>query len=178
MFSKPHAIASILLCVSFGAQADQSQLTLDQIDEAARLQMMRSLGMNTPDKASSAPATQSKDATAQKVVTPRKPEADPAVFVGAFSDALGTTVLYQYQGAVYQARAGSRLLNGWTVEAVRDFQVYLSFQGRAWTAPIVAASATEPEPRSPAVDALSGLASPLPVGQPVSTQMPRVKGGN
>ncbi|KND57802.1 General secretion pathway protein E [Candidatus Burkholderia verschuerenii] len=77
----------------------------------------------------------------------------------------GAYVLYDYQGTIYTARQGSRLLNGWTVALVAGFEVNLADGKRKWTETISAPVDTPVAfSDSPSVRAITDLGSPL---QPV-----------
>jgi hypothetical protein len=161
------ALAAVLCSLANAEQKDQAHFTLDDADEMARRQLMKSLG--GADQQASSKAVPSATAPAPvRSAARQQPAPEPATFVGAILDQGRVTVLYQYLSGIYQAKVGSTLLNGWSVTAVHDFQVTLSYRGRTWTAPIVSPTGSENSPRSPLLGALSSLASPLPVAVPVA----------
>lgn len=74
----------------------------------------------------------------------------------------GSHVLYDYQGGIYPAQRGEKLLNGWTVTRVDGYQVTVSEGKRTWTEIISAPSAAPQAVDGPAVQAITDLGGPLP----------------
>ncbi|MDR5776874.1 MULTISPECIES: hypothetical protein [unclassified Caballeronia] len=168
-----------LVLVTGLSQAQESHLSLDDIDKLARQKLVDSMrktdgagsggvGLGSPlGAAAQAPVTvpapvpvkvEHKPALAPKRVI-------PVSFVGAYSDMSGAYVLYDYQGTTYTARQGSRLLNGWTVASVNGFEVSLADGKRKWTENISAPVDTPVAlADSPSVRAITDLGSPLPPG--------------
>ncbi|MDR5763008.1 hypothetical protein [Caballeronia sp. LZ035] len=178
-FALQAAVIGALVLAASGAMAQESHLTLDDIDKLARQKIVDSMrksdganngvqggvGLGSP---LSAPAPASAPAAPKfvehKPLLPKK-RVVPATFVGAYSDMSGAYVLYDFQGATYTARQGSRLLNGWTVASVKDFTVTLVDGKRKWTETISAPTDLPlAAPDSPAIRAISDLGSPLPPG--------------
>jgi len=124
--------------------ASDAHLTLRDIDQLARNKVARALrdgddAANTTPAAPRAAAPVHVEATsrATPAVTPivppaalRAPRVDPVTFVGSFSDEHGLHVLYEFDGAVYPARLGEKLLNGWVVRKVEGLFVTV-VQGKA-----------------------------------------------
>lgn len=183
--TKRLAVLIALLCASVGAYADAAStphLSLDEVDQAARDSVMRQLkGDSSASKPASAP-----QATAPKVdpapipkLTEESPQqrVEPVRFVGAFSDASSSSVLYEYRGAVYPARVGSRLLNGVSVRKVDGYQVIVTNGKRTWTEPMT--GTTPPREAGPTqgfggpLRSIADLGSPLPPGvMPGSVAVP------
>jgi hypothetical protein len=168
-----------LVLVTSLSQAQESHLSLDDIDKLARQKLVDSMrktdgagsggvGLGSPFGMTAQPPLTASAPGAVKVEhkpAPAPKRVIPVSFVGAYSDMSGAYVLYDYQGTTYTARQGSRLLNGWTVASVNGFEVSLADGKRKWTetisapidTPVVVAD-------SPAVRAISDLGSPLPPG--------------
>ncbi|WP_131542662.1 hypothetical protein [Paraburkholderia hospita] len=164
------------------AHADEKHLTLDEIDGLARQNLVNSMrktdgapapaqgvGLNAPLFAPPSPQVV---AALQKASTPANPPAHraaPVTFVGAYSDMSGSHVLYDYQGGVYSASRGEKLLNGWVVTRVDGYRVSVSEGKRSWSEVISASSSSLPMGDSPAVQAITDLGGPLPVptGAPI-----------
>jgi hypothetical protein len=185
MFStKRLAVRIALLCASVGAYADGAptpHLSLDEVDQAARDSVMRQLkGDWSAPKPSSAPAATPKadPAPVPKLVDESTQQrVEPVRFVGAFSDAASSSVLYEYRGAVYPARVGSRLLNGVSVKKVDGYQVTVTNGKRTWTEPMTGSS--PPRETGPTsglggpLRSIADLGSPLPPGvMPGSVAVP------
>lgn len=149
-----------------------SHLTLHDIDELARSKLTRALRgdgdtpasggavmLKTPVPASPAPAP----APVVQPFVPRE-RTTPVTFVGAYSDALGQHVLYQFNGAVYPARVGEKLLNGWVARRVDGLSVVVAQGKRTWSVPM--SGGTQESTGSPYItsSALGDLSSPLPPG--------------
>ncbi|WP_154671314.1 hypothetical protein [Paraburkholderia mimosarum] len=141
--SASQAAATVAAPVMAPAPASDAHLTLRDIDQLARNKVARALrdgdgaGSATPAApASAAPlrAEAPPPATppAPVLVAPawRSPRVDPVTFVGSFTDQQGLHVLYQYGGAVYPARRGEKLLNGWVVRKVEGLFVTVA-EGKA-----------------------------------------------
>ncbi|WP_321794641.1 hypothetical protein [Caballeronia sp. J97] len=196
-FRSQAALIGTLLFVASGAIAQESHLTLDDIDKLARQKIVDSMrksdssgsaaatpgvGLTSPlgSPATAAPVMASAPVAPRVVRTAPTKRVIPATFVGAYSDMSGAYVLYDYQGATYTARQGARLLNGWTVASVDGFTVNLVDGKRKWTETIAAPS-DQPvvAPDSPSVRAINDLGSPLPPGglptETASTFVPFVK---
>lgn len=158
-----------------------SHLTLHDIDELARSKLTRALRgdgdtpasgaavtLKTPVPASTAPVP-------SPVVQPFVPRerTTPVTFVGAYSDALGQHVLYQFNGAVYPARVGEKLLNGWVARRVDGLSVVVAQGKRTWSVPMSGGAQESTGSTFVAGSALGDLSSPLPPGaniaQPISS---------
>ncbi|MFP3708512.1 hypothetical protein SB783_31320 [Paraburkholderia sp. SIMBA_009] len=122
--------------------------------------------LKTPVPAASAPAP---------VVQPFVPRerTTPVTFVGAYSDSGGQHVLYQYNGAVYPARVGEKLLNGWVARRVDGLSVTVAQGKHTWSVPMSAGAQETTGSSFVAGSALGDLSSPLPQGvnmaQPISS---------
>ncbi|WP_321817828.1 MULTISPECIES: hypothetical protein [unclassified Paraburkholderia] len=165
------------------AASGESHLTLHDIDELARSRLRRALGgdgdtqaasgtavtLKTPVPAATAPAPMAMPAVPAFV--PRE-RTTPVTFVGAYSDASGQHILYQYNGAVYPARVGQPLLNGWVARRVEGLSVTVSQGKHTWSVPMSGGATESPASPFPGVAALGDLSSPLPAGvslaQPIS----------
>ncbi|WP_277183555.1 hypothetical protein [Caballeronia sp. BR00000012568055] len=177
-----------LVLVTGLSQAQESHLSLDDIDKLARQKLVDSMrksdgaalggggggvGLGSPlGSAAPAPVTASAPAavTAERKPAPAPRRVTPVSFVGAYSDMSGAYVLYDYQGTTYTARQGARLLNGWTVASVNGFEVNLADGKRKWTETISAPVDTPVAfSDSPSVRAITDLGSPLPPGGLAST---------
>jgi hypothetical protein len=168
--------------------AVDSHLTLGEIDTLARNKLASTL-RGTPDAAvASSPAL-----TTKPLVTDPKPHApappapvytprahvEPVAFLGAYSDGLGQHVLYQYNGSVYPALIGEKLLNGWIARRV-DGQMVTVSEGRA-TRHIAmsgdaqaAAAVMQPSAFGAGPSLLGDLSQPLPRGM---VSMPIIQSG-
>lgn len=153
-----------------------THLTLGEIDNLARNKLASTL-RGTPDAAaasSSAILTKPLAAdSAPHVPVPSAPaytpraHVEPVAFLGAYSDGLGQHVLYQYNGSVYPALIGEKLLNGWVARRV-DGQMVTVSEGRA-TRHIAmsgdaqtAAAIMQPAAFGGAPSLLGDLSQPLP----------------
>lgn len=180
-FGSRGALIGLLMLAASGAIAQESHLTLDDIDKLARQKIVDSLRKNDAAQQSgvglgsplgapvpAAPVAASVPAAPkflERKPTPLLKRATPAMFVGAYTDMSGAYVLYDYQGTTYTARQGSRLLNGWTVASVDGFTVNLVDGKRKWTETIAAPTDLPVAlPDGPAVRAINDLGSPLPPG--------------
>lgn len=179
-FNKTASEVAAFLCVlslANFAHADEKHLTLDDIDGLARQKLVDSMrkteggqpgqgvGLNVPLTAQPPAAPEGAPSSAPKVVKrPSVPArtTTPVRFVGAYSDMSGSHVLYDYQGGIYPAQRGEKLLNGWTVTRVDGYQVTVSEGKRTWTE-IISAPSTAPQAvDGPAVQAITDLGGPLP----------------
>ncbi|AME28717.1 hypothetical protein AXG89_33605 (plasmid) [Burkholderia sp. PAMC 26561] len=166
------------LALAGGLHAQEKHLTLDDIDQLARQKIVDSM-KKTPDGngsqqaapmlGASLPAT---PAPAQAAEAPKPAprrvapvaQSVPVTFLGAFSDSTGSYVLYDYMGAIYPGRQGTKLLNGWTVSRIDGYQVTVTEGKRSWSQVIVAQAIPVPEPSASgsSMQALNDLNSPLP----------------
>lgn len=185
MFSIKTALAGLVaLALAVGAYAQEKHLTLDDIDGLARQNIVDSMrkapdaakqqtnvGLNASLNANPTPApdTAAPKAPVRKPSPPVK-RSIPVSFVGAFSDASGSYVLYEYQEAIYPAKQGTTLLNGWVLGRVDGFLVNVSEGKRKWTEAI-AAQAPAPIVNSPGIQAISDLSGPLPANFPIGGSM-------
>jgi hypothetical protein len=177
------AAASLFaLCIASLAHADEKHLTLDDIDSLARQNLVNSMrktdaaqapaqgvALNAPLSAPPAPpvAAAADSPKASKPASPPAHRTTPVTFVGAYNDMSGAHVLYDYQGGVYSAARGEKLMNGWVVTRVDGFHVSVSEGKRTWSEVISAPSMPLPMGDSPAVRAITDLGGPLPVGTSV-----------
>lgn len=185
-FNKVACRVAASLCVlslASVAYADEKHLTLDDIDSLARQKLVDSMrktdgvqaaaqgvGLNTPLSAQPPAPSEGTPSAAPKVVKRASAAVKttaPVKFVGAYSDMSGSHVLYDYQGGIYPAQRGEKLLNGWTVTRVDGYQVTVSEGKRTWTEVISAPSAAPQVVDGPAVQAITDLGAPFPVGGPV-----------
>lgn len=161
-------------------QGDSAHLTLGEIDQLARRKVASALrGPHDAGVPAAAPTPGSADGSLR--AAPGNPpgfrpraHTDPVNFVGAFSDAQGQHVLYQYKGAVYPARVGEKLLNGWVARRFDGQTVTVAQGRRTWTVAMSGdATATTPPATTPGTAPLLGdLASPLPVGMMAAPLIP------
>jgi hypothetical protein len=171
------ATSLFVLCVAGLAHADEKHLTLDDIDGLARQNLVNSMrktdgaqapaqgvGLNAP---LSAPTSASE---AQPVAAPKPPKrltvtarpTTPVTFVGAYSDMSGAHVLYDYQGGIYSAERGAKLLNGWIVTRVDGYHVTVAEGKRTWSEVISAPAAPIQTGSPPGLQAITDLGGPLP----------------
>lgn len=181
MFSNKTALAGLFALSLVGvAHAQEKHLTLDDIDGLAREQIVKSMS-KAPDSTAtngvglSAPIAAPVAAPAETPAPPRKPAPPvkrtiPVSFVGAYTDTSGSYVLYDYQGAIYPAKQGATLLNGWVFGRVDGFVVSLSEGKRKWTE-VIAAQSQSAAIDSPGIQAINDLNGPLPLGGPIPPQM-------
>jgi hypothetical protein len=185
MFSIKTALGGLVsLAFVAGVHAQEKHLTLDDIDGLARQNIVDSMrkapdagkpptsvGLNTSLNANATPAP---DTSAPKapVLKPSPPvkRSTPVSFVGAYSDASGSYALYDYQGAIYPAKQGTTLLNGWVLGRVDGFVVNVSEGKRKWME-VIAAQAPAPVVNSPGLQAISDLSGPLPANFPIGGSM-------
>jgi hypothetical protein len=171
------AASLFVLCAAGPAHADEKHLTLDDIDGLARQNLVNSMrktdgalpapggvALTAPIMAGPAPAPPATAVVAgpKRVDVPVK-RAIPVSFVGAYSDASGAHVLYEYQGGVYTAARGEKLLNGWVVTHVDGYRVSVAEGKRSWSDVISVPVGGAPMADSPAVQAVTDLGGPLPV---------------
>jgi hypothetical protein len=193
MFSTKTALAGFTaLALSAAIHAQEKHLTLDDIDGLARQNIVDSMrkssdaskpaagvGLNAPLSAAPVQEAPAQKAPVQKPSTPVK-RSTPVTFVGAFSDVSGSYVLYDYQGAIYPAKQGSRLLNGWVLGSVDGFVVNVSEGKRKWTE-VIAAQAPAVSVDSAGVQAINDLSGPLPPAFPIAgggSPAPAAMGGS
>ncbi|AOJ10106.1 hypothetical protein [Burkholderia mayonis] len=183
MFSIKHALIAAGVGIAASAHAGPvgASLSIDDIDQLARANIARQLsggavgnGILPPGSmtqqqpgiaASSATAEAAPKPLEQPVRQPRA-HAEPVTFLGAFNDEAGAHVLYSYRDAIYPARVGATLLNGWSVKGVDGYAVTVVEGKRAWKEPI---RGSEPirSPATNAIRSLVDLGSPLPAGAPL-----------
>jgi len=166
------------LVLAGGLHAQEKHLTLDDIDQLARQKIVDSMKKapdgNTSQQAApmlgaslpaAPPPAQAAEAPkpAPRRVAPVT-HSVPVTFLGAFSDSTGSYVLYDYMGAIYPGRQGTKLLNGWTVSRIDGYQVTVTEGKRSWSQVIVAQAVPVAEPSAPSssMQALNDLNSPLP----------------
>jgi len=156
------------------AHADTPHLTLDDIDQLSRDKVVRQLKGapegapvgSSPPAALSATLPPPPDASQAPKVVPKaaviaRSHAEPATFVGAYSDATGGYVLYEMGGGIYTAHLGKKLINGWIAQKVDGYLVTVAEGKHVWTEPI-RSEATAATTSNPALQALTDLSSPLP----------------
>jgi hypothetical protein len=181
MFISKTALAGAMaLALAGGLHAEEKHLTLDDIDTLARQKIVDSM-KKTPDGNASQQATPMLGASLPAAPVPAQAAAEapkpvprratapvahaiPVTFLGAFNDSTGSYVLYDYMGAIYPGRQGTKLLNGWTVSRIKGYQVTVTEGKRSWSQVIVAQAipVVEPSPSSSSMQALNDLNSPLP----------------
>ncbi|MCG5077124.1 hypothetical protein [Paraburkholderia tagetis] len=172
-------VASAAAPASVPGANGETHLTLRDIDDLARSKLTRALRGDGDGAASSAAVTLKTPAPVENtpvpVLRPYVPNArtSPVTFVGAYTDGSGQHVLYDYQGAVYPARLGEKLLNGWVARRVDGLSVTVAEGKRTWSVPM---SGKAPESSNSTLitgSALGDLSAPLPPGvsmaQPVSS---------
>ncbi|MEM5316049.1 hypothetical protein [Paraburkholderia sp. JHI869] len=172
-------VASAAVPASVPGANDETHLTLRDIDDLARSKLTRALRGDGDGPASSAAVTLKTPAPVESapavVVRPYVPHTHTSdvTFVGAYTDGSGQHVLYDYHGAVYPARLGEKLLNGWVARRVDGLSVTVAEGKRTWSVPM---SGNAPESSNSTLitgSALGDLSSPLPPGvsmaQPVSS---------
>ncbi|MFL9876510.1 hypothetical protein [Paraburkholderia megapolitana] len=157
-------------------RAESPHLTLDDIDQLSRNKVVKSLTDNpagnqqtaaVPSPEAAPPSAAS--STPAPVPEPRheasrqRSRAEPVTFVGAWRDAAGASVLYEFEGAVYSARVGTKLLNGWTARKVDGFLVTVADGRRTWSEPLRGGSVPSFDTNAP-LQALNDLNNPLPPG--------------
>ncbi|WP_321853343.1 hypothetical protein [Paraburkholderia tropica] len=165
------------------AVTGDSHLTLHDIDELARSKLTRALRGDGDGDAPASSASVSLRAPVPAVTTAVAPAPEvrpfvprerttPVTFVGAYSDSSGQHVLYQYNGAVYPARVGEKLLNGWTARRVDGLSVTVAEGKRTWSVAMSGGAQEIPVSSFGGGATLGDLSSPLPSGvslaQPIS----------
>jgi hypothetical protein len=161
-------LATLLASGAACADSPTPRLSIDDIDQLARDKVVRQL-KGGDQSASQTPAMTAPPPAPAKVepapvIKPAEERAEPVHFVGAFGDGAGSSVLYEYRGAVYPARVGAKLLNGWSVKKVDGYLVSVSSGKRTWSEPITGGSPQrDPGPvASGPLRAIADLGAPLP----------------
>lgn len=170
--------AGMSIAMSAHAEPVVAKLSIDDIDQLARANVARSLGGGAqgfgmlppgansqlqPGIAANGGATEPPPKPADKAPRTPRAHAEPVSFLGAFNDEAGAHVLYTFRGAIYPARVGATLLNGWSVKSVDGYSVMVAEGGRTWKEPILGVAPTQ-SPATNAVRSLIDLGSPLPGG--------------
>jgi hypothetical protein len=180
LISKSALAGAMALALAGGLHAQEKHLTLDDIDTLARQKIVDSM-KRAPDGTASQQAAPMLGASLPAAPAPAQAAAEtpkaaprrsaipavhsvPVTFLGAFSDSTGSYVLYDYMGAIYPGRQGTKLLNGWTVSRIDGYQVTVTEGKRTWSQVIVAQAIPVAEPSAPSssMQALNDLNSPLP----------------
>ncbi|WP_244097108.1 hypothetical protein [Burkholderia ambifaria] len=180
-----HALVAAGAGLALTAYAEPAtpRLSIDDIDQVSRASIVRQLsggatgssalqpnigGMTAPQPGivASGAVASGPAKPAAKLAAPTRARAEPVSFLGASRDESGSYVLYLFQDAIYPARVGSTLLNGWNVKAVDGYSVTVAEGKRTWKEPIRAA-APVPSASTNTVRSLIELASPLPSGGPI-----------
>ncbi|TGP40211.1 hypothetical protein EN871_28710 [bacterium M00.F.Ca.ET.228.01.1.1] len=170
--------------ITMTSGATDSHLSIEQVDRIARSSIARQLAGNQngqlsggmPNGAAQVPAAASAPSIVVVHPAASRPRAEPVRFVGAFSDAGGQSVLYEYRNASYPAHVGARLLNGWTVKSVSGFVVTVADGtgkgAHTWTETISGGTpAQDNQPTATTNVAARGmpdLSGPLPPNMPLS----------
>jgi len=169
--------------IAMGSGATDSHLSIEQVDRIARSSIARQLAGNQnvqlsggmPNGAAQVPAAASAPSIVVVHPAASRPRAEPVRFVGAFSDAGGQSVLYEYRNASYPAHVGARLLNGWTVKSVSGFVVTVADGtgkgAHTWTETIsggTPAQDNQPSATNVAARGMPDLSGPLPPNMPLS----------
>ena len=170
------AASLFLLCATGLSHADEKHLTLDDIDGLARQNLVNSMRKTDGAQptaggvALSAPIMAAPAAPAATVVVkpPKRsdtpaPRAIPVSFVGAYRDSVGPHVLYEYQGGVYSAGRGEKLLNGWVVTHVEGYRLTVAEGKRTWSDVISVPAGVGSTGGSAAIQAITDLGGLLPV---------------
>ncbi|OXJ06892.1 hypothetical protein [Burkholderia sp. AU6039] len=183
MFSIKHALiaAGVGLAASAHAGPVAGSLSIDDIDQLARANIARQLGggavgsgmlppgamsLPQPGIAASGVVVDGSAKPVEKPPRPPRPHAEPVSFLGAFNDEAGGHVLYSFRDAIYPARVGATLINGWSVKSVDGYAVTVAEGKRTWKEPIRGAAPIQ-SPAANAVRSLVDLGSPLPAGAPL-----------
>ncbi|MFL9963845.1 hypothetical protein PQR02_22815 [Paraburkholderia sediminicola] len=172
------AASLVVLCAAGLAHADEKHLTLDDIDGLARQNLVNSMrkadgsqppaggvALSAPILAAPAPPAATVNIVAKppkRLETPVR-KSSPVSFVGAYSDSSGAHVLYDYQGGVYSASRGEKLLNGWVVTRVDGYRVTVAEGRRTWSEVISQAAGVGSTGDGPAIQAITDLGAPLPM---------------
>ncbi|ASW04218.1 hypothetical protein [Paraburkholderia aromaticivorans] len=170
--------------VAMTSGATDTHLSIEQVDRIARSSIARQLAGNQgvqlsggmPNGAAQVPAAASAPAIVVGHPAASRPRAEPVRFVGAFSDAGGQSVLYEYRNASYPAHVGARLLNGWTVKSVNGFVVTVADGtgkgARTWTETISGGTPAQDNQPTAAMNVAArgvpDLSGPLPPNMPLS----------
>ncbi|MGF6637106.1 hypothetical protein [Paraburkholderia tuberum] len=171
------AASALVLCIAGLAHADEKHLTLDDIDGLARQNLVNSMrkadGAQPPagGVALSAPLLTAPAPVATATIVAKSPKRSdtparkviPVSFVGAYSDYAGPHVLYEYQGGVYAAGRGEKLLNGWVVTHVDGYRVTVAEGKRTWSDVISQPAGAGSTGDGPAIQAITDLGGPLPM---------------
>ncbi|CAG4914273.1 hypothetical protein [Paraburkholderia gardini] len=183
MFSNKRLAFLAFSFVAVVAHAETPRLTLDDIDQLSRDRVVRELQGKPAGTGGAAPGPSTMTTPQSAIVAggpakslaPRPQKVDtrarsePVTFVGAFSDASGSNVLYEFNGAVYPAHVGTKLLNGWTARKVDGYFVTVADGKRVWSEPIRGGAGAQP-PASGSLQAINDLGNPLPPGVSGGTQ--------
>ncbi|WP_156992558.1 hypothetical protein [Paraburkholderia oxyphila] len=172
-------VPEVVTAASSPVSPDESHLTLRDIDNLARNKLTRSLrgDADTPTASGTsvmfkppAPVASTLAPPVQAYV-PRE-RTTPVSFVGGYVDDRGQHVLYEYNGAVYPARVGEKLLNGWVARGVDGLWVTVAQGKHTWRVPMSGRSQDSSSSSVASGGVLGDLSSPLPAGvslaQPIS----------
>ncbi|KGD55202.1 hypothetical protein DP49_1159 [Burkholderia pseudomallei] len=179
-----HVLIAAAAGFAVSAHADPAgaKLSIDDIDQLARANVVRSLGGTAPGAgtlplgamsqpqpgiAASGVAASESPKPVEKPMRPTRAHAEPVSFLGAFNDEAGAHVLYSYRDAIYPARVGATLLNGWSVKGVDGYAVTVAEGKRTWKEPLRGEAPIQMSPATAAVRSLVDLSSPLPPGAPL-----------
>ena len=169
-------LAPLCVLCATAVRAESPHLTLDDIDQLSRNKVVKSLTDNpeggqqtaapTSPEAASTPAAPPAPAPTSELrheAFRQRSRSEPVTFVGAWKDDAGASVLYEFEGAVYSARVGTKLLNGWTARKVDGFLVTVADGHRTWSEPLRGGSVPASDTNGP-LQALNDLSGPLPPG--------------
>lgn len=179
-----HVLIAAGVGVAVSAHADPvgARLSIDDIDQLARANVVRSLGGTAPGAgmlppgamsqpqpgiAASGVAANAEPKPIEKPLRAARAHVEPVSFLGAFNDESGAHVLYSYRDAIYPARVGATLLNGWSVKGVDGYAVTVAEGKRTWKEPIRGVAPIQMSPATAAVRSLVDMNSPLPPGAPL-----------
>jgi len=129
------SVAAAVPCVITSARADD--LTLGQIDDAARAKILRQV-TGTPGPAAVATAAPLNAPAAVPLAVPAavsgksKEKADPVEFLGLLGIGSDLRTQYRWQGNVNWASPGDVLLNGWKLVRLDDNYATVSYRKRVW----------------------------------------------
>ncbi|NIE81913.1 MULTISPECIES: hypothetical protein [unclassified Burkholderia] len=169
------------IAVSAHADPASANLSIDDIDQLARANVVRSLGGGAtgpgmlppgamlqpqPGIAASGAAVGTPAKPVEKAIRAARAHAEPVAFLGAYNDETGAHVLYSFHDAIYPARVGATLLNGWCVKGVEGYAVTVAEGKRTWKEPIRGMAPVQ-SPAATATRSLVDLGSPLPAGAPL-----------
>ncbi|MGG2041504.1 hypothetical protein [Burkholderia gladioli] len=178
-----HALVAAGFGIAVSAHADPAGavLSIDDIDQLARANIGRSLGAGAtgpgmlppgamlqpqPGIAASGVTADTAAKAVEKASRATRAHAEPVAFLGAYNDETGAHVLYSFHYAIYPARVGATLLNGWSVKGVEGYAVTVAEGKRTWKEPIRGVAPVQ-SPAATAVRSLVDLGSPLPAGAPL-----------